>query len=75
MEVPRQSFAQNAVTETVIEDGDIVRVGVVPNRIAARITVQGNVVFSELESPPAPLPRMKTRRNGSSVEVFVPREV
>ena len=36
---------------------------------------QGNVVYSELESPPAPLPRMKSRRNGTSVEVFVPREV
>jgi len=24
---------------------------------------------------PAPLPRIKTRRNGSNVEAFVPREV
>jgi polysaccharide biosynthesis/export protein len=43
IEIPRQAFAQNPVTETPIEDGDIVRVGVVPNRVAARISVTGNV--------------------------------
>ncbi|TMK82677.1 MAG: Rieske 2Fe-2S domain-containing protein [Actinobacteria bacterium] len=35
----------------------------------------GRVVFSELAATPAPLPRIKTRRNGSNVEAFVPREV
>src|SRR4029077_19763640 len=35
----------------------------------------GRVVFSELASEPAPLPRIKTRRRGENVEVFVPREV
>jgi Rieske Fe-S protein len=35
----------------------------------------GRVVFSELQTMPAPLPRIKTRRNGSNVEAFVPREV
>jgi len=35
----------------------------------------GRVVFSELTAMPAPLPRIKTRRNGSNVEAFVPREV
>ena len=35
----------------------------------------GRVVFSQLASEPAPLPRIKARRSGSNVEVFVPREV
>jgi Rieske Fe-S protein len=35
----------------------------------------GRVVYSELAAMPAPLPRIKTRRNGSNVEAFVPREV
>jgi len=44
IDVPRQTFAANAVTEAPpIEDGDIVRVGEVPKHIAARIVVEGNV--------------------------------
>jgi len=35
----------------------------------------GHVVFSELASEPAPLPRIKARSREGSVEVFVPREV
>jgi Rieske Fe-S protein len=35
----------------------------------------GRVVFSELASEPAPLPRIKARSREGSVEVFVPREV
>jgi len=35
----------------------------------------GRVVFSELASAPAPLPRIKARSRDGNVEVFVPREV
>ena len=35
----------------------------------------GRVVFSELATMPAPLPRIKARSREGSVEVFVPREV
>jgi len=35
----------------------------------------GRVVFSELASAPAPLPRIKARSREGSVEVFVPHEV
>jgi Rieske Fe-S protein len=35
----------------------------------------GRVVFSELTSAPAPLPRINTRSRDGNVEVFVPREV
>ena len=35
----------------------------------------GRVVFSQLESAPAPLPQIKTRSRDGNVEVFVPREV
>jgi cytochrome b6-f complex iron-sulfur subunit len=36
---------------------------------------EGNVLYSELSSQPASLPRMKTRRSDAGVEVFVPKEV
>jgi cytochrome b6-f complex iron-sulfur subunit len=35
----------------------------------------GRVVFSQLETAPAPLPRIKSRVRDGSVEVFVPKEV
>ena len=35
----------------------------------------GRVVFSELATMPAPLPRIKARSREGNVEVFVPREV
>lgn len=43
IEIPRQAFTPNPVTEAPVEDGDIVRVGVVPNRVVARVVVEGNV--------------------------------
>ena len=43
IDVPRELFAQNAITETTVEDGDIVRVGEVPMHLASRVTVDGNV--------------------------------
>ncbi len=43
IDVPRATFARDAVTEAVVEDGDVVRIGVVPSHLAARIMVNGNV--------------------------------
>ena len=33
----------------------------------------GRLLFSELATPPAPLPRLRTREQDGRVEVFVPR--
>jgi protein involved in polysaccharide export with SLBB domain len=43
IDVPRDIFGRNAVTEATVEDGDIVRVGEVPKHLASRVVVDGNV--------------------------------
>ena len=44
IDVARQTFSANAVFEAPpIEDGDIVRVGVIPAHVAERIVIEGNV--------------------------------
>lgn len=43
IDVPRVTLSRDAVVESTLEDGDVVIVGSVPEHLAARVTVDGNV--------------------------------
>jgi cytochrome b6-f complex iron-sulfur subunit len=54
-----------------------------PNTVASRLDCpchrtsfgyDGRVLFSQLDTPPAPLPRIGARQRDGAVEVFVPRQ-